>query len=610
MPKQINAPCDGKRVLGSSDVPKPSTLRVLLLEDSEIDADLIINVLCDSDIRCEVVRVSTRDEFVKSAALSCYDLILADYALPTFDGLSALVIARDQCPEVPFIFVSGVLGEDVAVEAMKGGASDYVIKQKLSRLPHVITRVLAEANAHAERRVAEQALQLLNETLELRVIERTQELAEANSQLRLQIAERERVEDVLRQSQRIEAVGQLTSGVAHDFNNLLTVISGNLEFLEKAVTDPKNQRRILMMRQAADRGAKLTAQMLAFARRQKLEPLPVQLNQTVTSMRDLLESSIGGAIRIETTLQDELWPAMVDATQIELVILNLAINARDAMTVGGCLTIETANVRLENAPVRPEEPQPGDYVMVAITDSGTGIEQGVLKRVFEPFFTTKDIGKGSGLGLAQVYGFAKQSGGGVRIDTEVNKGTSVKVYLPRVVVDQTASASEPAKHHPSAEESSWRGRKPVLMVVDDDNAVRDVTVTMLAEAGFTVREADSGMKALRMLEDEPRVDLVLLDYAMPGMNGAEVGSEISRRWPRVPIVFVTGYADISALKKFTPIVVESIVQKPFARGELLHHVNRSLTSHRADKSTRMFDRSAVNHPVAIPVLDSVHRLSA
>ncbi len=387
--------------------PSAGPLRILHLEDSDLDAELIEAELESLGHPVAIERVMTRDAFARAAVAGRHDLILADYVLPTFDGVSALGIARAQCPDTPFIFCSGTLGEDVAVEALKNGATDYVVKQRLDRMPRTIVRALAEARARADKREAEAALQALNETLEVRIAERTRELAAANEALQAQIVERERAEDALRLAQRLDAVGQLTSGVAHDFNNLLTVIAGNIEFLEKAVSDARSKRRLAMMRGAAERGARLTAQLLAFSRRQRLEPTPVSLNQTVASMRDLLQSSIGGAVRIETTLQPDLWPALVDATQIELVILNLAINARDAMAVGGRLAIETANVSVTGAPTRPEQPAPGAYVMVAVSDTGTGMTPDVLARVFEPFFTTKEVGKGSGLGLAQVYGFVK-----------------------------------------------------------------------------------------------------------------------------------------------------------------------------------------------------------
>ncbi|MEH3147375.1 MAG: response regulator [Methylobacterium frigidaeris] len=559
-------------------------LHILLLEDSDLDAELLGAVMDDAGLVRRTDRVMTREAFVAAAGTRAHDIILADYVLPTFDGLAALSLARDLCPDTPFVFVSGTLGEEVAVESLKFGAIDYVTKQRLDRLPRVIARALAEARAHAERRAAERAVRDLNETLEARVAERTRALAEANAELKRQIEERERVEEALRQAQRLEAVGQLTSGVAHDFNNLLTVIAGNIEFLERVVPDDRSRRRLDMMRGAAERGARLTAQLLAFSRRQRLEPKPVQLNQTVASMRDLLQSSIGGAVRIEMTLQSELWSALVDATQIELIILNLAINARDAMAVGGCLTIETANVRLTERPSRPEEPAAGDYVMVAVSDTGTGIPPDVLQRVFEPFFTTKEVGKGSGLGLAQVYGFAKQSGGGVRIDTAIGEGTSVRVYLPRV------AAGPKAAQVPVAEIDCATVRKPgdrpVLLVVDDDSAVREITVTKLSEAGYEIREAGSGLAALQALELDPCFDLVVLDFAMPGMNGAEVAGEIRRRWPATPFLFVTGYADHSALTMDGAVGEDRIVQKPFRDGELEGKV-ASLLSTRPGPSLRL-----------------------
>jgi len=555
--------------------PSAGPLRILHLEDSDLDAELIEAELETLGHPFAIERVMTRDAFAAAAMPGRHDLILADYVLPTFDGVSALGIARAQCPDTPFIFCSGTLGEEVAVEALKNGATDYVTKQRLDRMPRTIVRALAEARARHEKAAAQTALNALNETLELRIEQRTRELAEANADLKREIGERERAEDALRLSQRLEAVGQLTSGVAHDFNNLLTVIAGNIEFLERAVSDDRSKRRLAMIKGAAQRGANLTAQLLAFSRRQRLEPTPVGLNQTVASMRDLLQSSIGGAVRIETALQTDLWPALVDATQIELVILNLAINARDAMAVGGTLAIETANVMVTGPQTRPEHPQPGEYVMVSVSDTGTGMKPEVLSRVFEPFFTTKEVGKGSGLGLAQVFGFVKQSGGGIRIDTVLGEGTSIKVYLPRVRDDGavTPVASPPvdcAISHPP-------GSKPVVLVVDDDGDVREVTTTRLAEAGYVVREAASGLQALASLDADPCVDLVVLDFAMPGMNGAEAAIEIHKRWPATPVLFVTGYADTTALMRAGAVGADGFVQKPFRDGELERKVAAALS---------------------------------
>ena len=549
-------------------------LRILHLEDSDLDAELIEAELEGLGHPVVIERVMTRDAFAAAAQPGRCDIILADYVLPTFDGVSALGIARDQCPEIPFIFCSGTLGEEVAVEALKNGATDYVTKQRLDRMPRTIVRALAEARAKQGKAAAEAALQAVNETLEVRIAERTQELAEANAALQAQIAERERAEDALRLAQRLEAVGQLTSGVAHDFNNLLTVIAGNIEFLARAVSDERSKRRLDMMRGAAERGARLTAQLLAFSRRQRLVPAPVNLNQTVASMQDLLQSSIGGAVHIETALQTDLWHALVDPTQIELVILNLAINARDAMAVGGRLAIETANVTVTEVPTRHELPAPGEYAMIAVSDNGTGMTPGVLARVFEPFFTTKEVGKGSGLGLAQVFGFVKQSGGGIRIDTVVGEGTSIKVYLPRAEPGEDLVAASDA----DAAQVHRAGNAPTLLVVDDDGGVREVSATRLSEAGYQVREAASGLQALAALEADPFVDLVVIDFAMPGMNGAQTAAEIRKRWPGIPLLFVTGFADTTALTQAGAAGADAIVQKPFRVGELERKVSAALAT--------------------------------
>ncbi|UGB37100.1 PAS domain-containing protein [Frateuria soli] len=408
------------------------------------------------------------------------------------------------------------------------------------------------------------------ETLERGVAERTAELAATNRQLRSQIEERERVEATLRQMQRLEAVGQLTSGVAHDFNNLLTVITGNISMLERACaekfeSDPHIRRRLTFMKEAAARGAKLTAQLLAFSRRQRLEAKAVDLNGIVAGMRDLLQSSMGGSVQLTMKLQPGLWAALVDPTQIELVILNLAINARDASPVGSELIIETANVALRDPAARPEEPCPGDYVMVAVADHGSGMAPAVLARAFEPFFTTKEVGKGSGLGLAQVYGFAKQSGGGVRIDTREGEGTAVKVYLPRAA--GAVAHVEDTPHPPVHVASATRQR---ILLVDDDTDVREVTAAILVERGYEVIEAGSGGSALDVLEREGNaVHLMLMDYAMPGMNGAEVAREAHARRPSLPILFLTGYADFAAFKD---IGDDRLVSKPFREEDLLSKV--------------------------------------
>ncbi|MBD0272781.1 MAG: PAS domain-containing protein, partial [Acetobacteraceae bacterium] len=408
-----------------------------------------------------------------------------------------------------------------------------------------------------------------------------EEVAAINRKLVAQIEERERVEEKLRRMQRLEAVGQLTSGVAHDFNNLLTVVLGNASFVKKGVAaaglDSKLLDRLDHVRAAAERGAKLTAQLLAFSRRQRLEARPVDLNAAVENMRTLLQTSVGSRVRVQTALDPELRRALVDPTQIELVLLNLAINARDAMEGGGSLTVETANARL-GEPQRPEEPPAGEYVVVAVADTGSGMPPEVAAKAFEPFFTTKPVGKGSGLGLAQVYGFAKQSGGGVSIESAPGRGTTVKVYLPAAPA-AAAGGEEGAPGQDRDEAGRAAAARPAsILLVDDDHAVREVTASTLRELGHTVMEAGGGPAALDILNRPgQRVDLLVVDFAMPGMNGVEVARGARTARPGLPVLFVTGYADLSALAGTGE---DRIVQKPFRDGELERKVARCLTAGR------------------------------
>jgi signal transduction histidine kinase len=456
-------------------------------------------------------------------------------------------------PFHPTTFVS------VVETALRGRRRQYEARE------HV--EALHESEAHA--RHAEASVRVLNETLEARVQERTAELAAANRQLVAQIEERERVESTLRQMQRLEAIGQLTAGVAHDFNNLLTVVLGNADFLAKTssiASDANAEQRLSHMRLAAERGAKLTSQLLAFSRRQRLDPKPFEVNDVLENMHDLLRSTIGGGIVINTLFRPDVWLALADPSQMELVILNLVINARDAMKADGRITIETANARLA-APERSEEPPAGEYVMIAVADTGSGMTKDVLGKVFEPFFTTKEIGKGSGLGLSQVLGFAKQSGGGVRIDTRVGEGTSVKVYLPKAANESTPAMSVLA----TMTKVDRKGAS--ILLVDDDSAVREVTSSMLKELGYIVLEVGSGGAALDLLDRQTEIDLVLLDLAMPGMSGEEVARQIRLKHPLLPTLFVTGYADQTMLRDLGD---ERIIKKPFVRGELTEKVNAAL----------------------------------
>ena len=420
-----------------------------------------------------------------------------------------------------------------------------------------------------------------NMLLERRVAERTAELEAANRRLAAQIDEREKAEAQLRRAQRIEAVGQLTSGVAHDFNNLLTAIIGNLELLQAQLGRGSARASKLLgaAADAAERGARLTAQLLAFSRQQRMRPEPVDLNHIVDSLGALLQSTIGATIRIEKMLSEKLWPGLADASQIELVLLNLAINARDAMSgqgtiaggpiTGGTIRIETANLTL-GRPERPEEPPPGDYVMVSVGDTGTGIAPAILDKVFDPFFTTKEVGKGSGLGLSQVLGVAQQLGGGVHIDTRPGGGTIVKVFLPRARIADVVRQRVRARPR-AAIAGDTEHRSGLILLVDDDDDVRAVAAAMLDEAGYRVIEAGSGGAALECLERHAgRITLLIADIAMPGMSGVELAHAVRLGRPDLPILFITGFAG-TALPP-TDVRQDRLLRKPFHASELAAEV--------------------------------------
>ena len=421
-----------------------------------------------------------------------------------------------------------------------------------------------------------------NERLEERVTARTAQLESANRRLATQIEEREQAEAMLRQAQRTEAIGQLTAGIAHDFNNLLTSILGNIELLESWLgnADDRTKRLLASALAATERGARLTAQLLAVARQQRMNAEPADLNRIVAGMAPLLHSTIGASIRIELAPAKRLWRTLADIAQLELVLLNLAINARDAMPDGGTITIATDNVQL-GAPRRPEEPSAGDHVMVSVTDTGAGIPADILDKVFDPFFTTKEIGKGSGLGLSQVLGVAQQLGGGVRIETTPDVGTAVKVYLPRI----DAAAARKSAAVARAERRAVRAGRRVggILLVDDDDDVRAVAAAMLREAGHGVVEADNADAALVHLgRNAPRIDLLIADIAMPGMSGSELARAARRERPDLPILFVSGFADFAGRDESA---IGKVLQKPFRADELIARVAEALA--RGGRSARV-----------------------
>lgn len=400
-----------------------------------------------------------------------------------------------------------------------------------------------------QRRRAQDELRQLNENLEARV--------------QVEIAERQAAESALHQAQKMESIGKLTGGVAHDFNNLLQVISGNLQLLQRDLHgNDRAERRINNAMAGVLRGAKLANQLLAFGRRQPLEPKVVNIGRLIVGMEEMLRRSIGEAIEIETVVSGGLWMAFADPTQIENAVLNLAINSRDAMDGAGKLTIEVRNADIDRsyAAANPEI-TPGQYVMLAVSDTGSGMVDEVLRNAFEPFFTTKSEGKGSGLGLSMVYGFVKQSGGHAKIYSEPGHGTTVRIYLPRVRADEDVTVVE--------DQPDGDGGSETILVVEDDEGVRQTVTEMLREMGYRVLTAKDAASAVPILKSGVDIDLLFTDVVMPGpLRSPELAKMARELFPTIAVLFTSGYAENAIVHggRLDPGV--NLLTKPYSRNTL------------------------------------------
>ena len=403
------------------------------------------------------------------------------------------------------------------------------------------------------------------------------ELAASNAQLESEIAEREHAEEALRQAQKMEAIGQLTGGVAHDFNNVLQVILGNLSTVQFRLRrddaiNPESLRRLIESAiRAGERAAVLTAQLLAFSRRQPLQPKSLDANRLLSGMSDILHRTLGEAIEVETVLGARLWQTLADANQLESAILNLVVNARDAMPKGGKLTIETANTYLDEVYTAGEpDLGPGQYVVIAVTDTGHGMPPDIVAKAFDPFFTTKGIGQGTGLGLSQVYGFIKQSGGHAKIYSEVGAGTTVKLYVPRVDGQSAADDAIAAITPP-------RGAREVILVVEDEADVRSYVVELLRDLDYEIIEAADGQSALTVLETEGEIDLLFTDVGLPGgLNGRQLADEVKRRRPGIKILYATGYARNAIVHQGRLDAGVELITKPFSSAALAARIRHIL----------------------------------
>jgi signal transduction histidine kinase len=547
--------------------------RVLILAPFGRDADVIAEVLTKATrecVRCADVE-TLHSELEKGAGAA----LITEEALTT-DPTSQLFGWLERQPawsDFPIVVLAGTrMGHRSAhglgllerlgnVVVLERPLNSETLRRAVASSLRARNRQYESRRHLAERIETQEALVQLNDSLESRIAERTYELASANDRLMKEIHERAKVQAVLVQSQKMEALGQLTGGIAHDFNNLLNVIMVNAELIARVSVDERVRTMAATAKRATERGAKLTGQLLTFSRTSNIDLKSVDVVALLQGMRDIITVSLGSTIQFVTQFDDEQLWTQADANQLELAILNLAINARDAMPGGG-----TLDVRVGQRAAPDPTLEPGCYVVAEFTDTGSGIPADVISRVFDPFFTTKPIGKGTGLGLSQVYGITRQAGGTARVMSEEGHGTTVQLWLP--LREPVISESEVT----SAVEQKVTGTRRIL-VVEDDSEVRTMLVESLKMLGYVVTEAPDGKTGLARLSDDTP-DLLMVDFAMPGMNGIDVISAARKLRDDLPVILATGYADVDISR----LAVRhcSILRKPFQLDELARTVRLSL----------------------------------
>ena len=628
-------------------------LRVLHLEDNPFDAELIQDSLERDGLRCAIRRVDNKPHFAQALEDGAFDVVLCDYNLPGYDGISALQLVRERRPALPVLLISGSLDEAEAVKSLQMGATDYLVKERLHRLGPAVRRALDEAELQRERLRVEDALRFNEERFRLLVENSSDLVCEVSldgrfiyaspnfrlilgrnpaelpgtnafdlvhpddleavraafkrpaiaTQLRFRhadgshrwleitgrvfrktdgresvgimardITERRLLEEQLRQSQKMETVGHLAGGVAHDFNNILTIIQGQASLLrDHPSLTPSARDSVSEILEASTRAASLTRQLLTFSRKQVMQIRPVDLNAVVTDMTRMLRRTLGASITLEVQAAPNLPRIQADPCMLEQILLNLAVNSRDAMPEGGRLAISTSTVALGEEEAQAQSAAFSSGVCLRVSDSGCGIPPENLPRIFEPFFTTKDVHKGTGLGLATVFGIVKQHHGSIRLASEVGRGTTFQILLP---ASEAARRQAPEKEV-AADES---GGDETILVVDDEPAVRALIVQVLMERGYRVLEAASGKQAIAIFERQKgEIDLLLTDMAMPDeMTGKQLAERLRARSSSLRVAFTSGYSADFVGETLATGAGFHFLQKPFCPRTLANLVRECL----------------------------------
>jgi len=499
-------------------------------------------------------------------------LLLTEEALrPGDSGLTRALEAQEPWADLPILFMTAPRSRSVSWQTehvrfrLPPSATNVIVLERpigAVSLVSAVSSALRARRKQYEIRDSIAAQRRAADKLDELVKERTRDLEQALLQLQAEVADRERAEEQLRQAQKMEAVGQLTGGIAHDFNNMLTGVIGSLDIIRRRIHSGRLDdldRFMTAASTSAQRAANLTQRLLAFSRRQSLDPRAIDVNGLVRSLEELILRTIGESIALNFSLVEPLDAAVADANQLESAILNLAINARDAMPDGGALTVETRTVEIEPGGQRDDRDLPaGAYIVITIADTGVGMSKETIKKVFDPFFTTKPIGQGTGLGLSMVYGFAKQSGGQAKISSRVGQGTSVSLYLPSA---GSSSVQAAAAHLAGPSITDGEGER--VLIVEDEDAVRQVLREALNELGYQTEEARDAQAALCLLASETRFDMMISDVGLPGMNGRQLADEARVARPKLPILFVTGYAANAELRAGFLGANMSMINKPF-----------------------------------------------